>query len=705
MKKRIIYSLFISAIIGIIVYAVMCPKINLKKLEPVGEPCGQAVAYNGKIITAGTISEDGKVDVSSEVSCVVEYTLDALDVRCIRIDFANEVSSNRSFAIEITEDGSFTDKAAVYAKMYAGDSSACIELENGRYKAIRIWFSEDCAVEGIYYYSALPKAVGKPIKTEPWRYAAVAVISTLIFVAVFLFDFRFSFYERTAKILKLKKSRIIFFCVGVLTCLMASAVLELILRAVIGVDSCGKVFNMASFSIFAIITMVVFLFFFERKNIATRPEKFVAFMILVTGLLIIFTEPFSHNSSDEDRHYYWAVSNSFYGQAYLTDADYCVRNTVDFSVAGGHSLKASSEKVPLMNERDQYATQEVAVQNSLPHRTAGFFIAVARLFGASFRTKFICGQLGMLLIYVATVYFAVKRLKSGKMIMSVIALFPTNILLASNYSYDAWVTGFALLGTAYFVSEIEQPEKPITVRDTVIMCGSLLLAALPKQVYVVLMLLPVFMKKKWYDKRQKQRYFIILLGFFALMFTLFVMRSVVSVTGGGDARGGEVDSMGQFIYILKNPFEYAVILIKFLIKYLSPVNAKGYITFFSYLGNGKSAFVYILVLLFCVFTDKNEMNRFKGYNFIKIITIIFDFALVCMIATALYIVFTPVGHETINGCNPRYIIPLIAPLALTVGNPGIRLKISKATYNFVVLSIISASLVFDVLTVITIPML
>ncbi len=61
----------------------------------------------------------------------------------------------------------------------------------------------------------------------------------------------------------------------------------------------------------------------------------------------------------------------------------------------------------------------------------------------------------MLLTYALTVYFAIRKLKSGKMIMSVIALFPTNIVLASNYSYDPWVTGFSLLGTAYFVSEMQ----------------------------------------------------------------------------------------------------------------------------------------------------------------------------------------------------------------------------------------------------------
>ena len=97
MKKRIVYSLFISAIAGIIAYAVMCPKINMKTLVSVGDPCGQAVIHNGKIITSGTISKDGKVDVSSEASCVVEYTVDVTDVRCIKIDFAEKISNSKTF--------------------------------------------------------------------------------------------------------------------------------------------------------------------------------------------------------------------------------------------------------------------------------------------------------------------------------------------------------------------------------------------------------------------------------------------------------------------------------------------------------------------------------------------------------------------------------------------------------------------------------
>ena len=222
---------------------------------------------------------------------------------------------------------------------------------------------------------------------------------------------------------------------------------------------------------------------FERKNLSQKPERAVALIILIAGTLIIATEPFSHNSSDEDTHYYLAAQNSFVGNAYLTDADKCVQATTDFAIS--NDLKSSNERIELMNERGKYSTFVTNVNNSIPHRAAGSLIAVARLFGADFHTRFICGQFGMLLTYALTVYFAIRKLKSGKMIMSVIALFPTNIVLASNYSYDPWVTGFSLLGTAYFVSEMQQPQKRITVFETVIMCGAFVLAALPKQLYVM----------------------------------------------------------------------------------------------------------------------------------------------------------------------------------------------------------------------------
>ena len=35
--------------------------------------------------------------------------------------------------------------------------------------------------------------------------------------------------------------------------------------------------------------------------------------------------------------------------------------------------------------------------------------------------------------------------------------------------------------------------------------------------------------------------------------------------------------------------------------------------------------------------------------------------LIAVIASSMYISFTPVGHHTVNGCQPRYLIPLLFP--------------------------------------------
>ncbi len=537
------------------------------------------------------------------------------------------------------------------------------------------------------------------------RYMLTAAITALSFLFFFFADKYFEIASRIHNFLSKNIKRILLFSAGSACVILASALVEVLFRNLHGADSAGKYFNAASFGTVASIGMLIFIFAFERKNIASRPEKAVALIILISGALIIFTEPFSHNSSDEDSHYYWAVQNSFVKQAHLTQADYCVSKTIDFSIADGHNVLSSNEKIDNMNQRGEYATYTVNVDNSIPHKPAGILIAVSRLFGANFRTRFICGQFGMLITYAALAYFAIKKLKSGKMIMSIIALFPTNLVLASNFSYDPWITGFTMLGTSYFVSELQQPEKRITVFETVVMCGAFVLAALPKQLYVMFLILPMFMRKNRQSKSDKRRYYLILSAFFVFMLVLFAIRAFSSVTSGGDTRGGDVNSMGQVNYILTNPIKYSKTLIKFLLGYLSPLNAKKYMSYFSYLGDGGSAAVFMSLLLFCMITDKDITNKFNGRILTAAVVLAVDFALVCMTATALYISFTPVGYETINGCPGRYLLPLTVPFALTLINPGKPLRVKKSIYNFAVLAVMSACVLFKILYVVTWPML
>lgn len=696
MTKRIIFSLCLGILAFVLSFAVLCPNIEAEYQKPQGKELFFVAPSACTAVSGGNIGKNGQVTVNSDKGCLVDCAVTNADVNGLRLELSEAVSTYTKI------DFVYGNGQTAALSLYKGEKIAYAKAAAG---TVRFYFKQDCHIKKISFYDESPSLATKRIEIKPIRYIVVAAITVITVVLAFFIDKKFCLCSKTLNKIKVRKKRILQFSIGVLISTTLAVLLEVFFRAVFGPDSVGQNFNLASFFTFEAIIMCVFVFAFERKTVGKKPERTVAFIILLMGALVIFTEPFSHNSSDEDSHYYFAVQNSFYDEAYLSQSDYNVKNTINFSINDSHALKPSLEKVKYMNAGDTYVTYATKVYSSLPHKAAGLLIAVARLFGASFWEKFLIGQFGILTVYAATVYFAIRKLKSGKMIASIIALFPTNLILASNYSYDPWVTGFTMLGISYYVSELEQPEKKISVLETLIMCGALFLAAMPKQVYLILMLLPFFMFKKWSEKKEKRRYYFILIAFFALMFVLFVLRSASSIGGGGDSRGGNVDPGGQIGFILKNPFSYAKILICFLKDYLSPINANKYITFFSYLGDGGSAAIFIVMLLWCVFTDKNQYNRFKNKNIVRLVVLAAAFALVCLIATALYVSFNPVASETINGCNPRYLIPIIVPVALTVANPGFSIIKNNTRYNFTVLAIVCTVVLYKILSVVSWPML
>ena len=81
------------------------------------------------------------------------------------------------------------------------------------------------------------------------------------------------------------------------------------------------------------------------------------------------------------------------------------------------------------------------------------------------------------------------------------------------------------------------------------------------------------------------------------------------------------------------------------------------------------------------FTDKNAEDSWKEYNKVKIAMIVLVIIIIILIATALYISFTPVAFETINGCQPRYLIPLMFGFFALIGS-----------YNSAVMAMVAALL-------------
>lgn len=156
--------------------------------------------------------------------------------------------------------------------------------------------------------------------------------------------------------------------------------------------------------------------------------------------------------------------------------------------------------------------------------------------------------------------------------------------------------------------------------------------------------------------------------------------------------------MEQVKFILSEPLNYAKILLKFLREYLSVKSMRSYTNYYAYMGFGTKLVTWIFIgsIAFTTLTDKNKYDKFKGKHFLKVINVLMFLGLTVLVATSMYVAFTAVRNETIKGCQPRYIIPLLFPLLAVITSPGIMLKIKRKIYDTSIISVLSLAVFWDI---------
>ena len=232
------------------------------------------------------------------------------------------------------------------------------------------------------------------------------------------------------------------------------------------------------------------------------------------------------------------------------------------------------------------------------------------------------------------------------MILATIALFPTGVFLASNYSCDSWITAWIMLGMSYFFAELQEPDQPLTVKNAAIIIGSLVLGFGPKGgVYIPILAILLFLPKTKFSSSKKYRKYLAFICVAAVLVLMsFIIPALLSGSVPSDTRGGStVSSENQIFYILSHPLTYAKILLGFLWKYVSSLTC---ITDLAYLGTVSGSF-YLILLGAVIFTDKSALDCYTSTGKVRLITAGSVFITLCFVATSLYITFTPVGYSTI----------------------------------------------------------
>lgn len=612
-----------------------------------------------------TMDEAGNFVVIGEDPNIIINNITKAE-RVMMIKFIKPLSQDVEMEVFYNEGWGFNEAQKIKKIAKENSTYAYFVFPNASYTDIRIDVGISCQIESIQFGNE--GLIETNATNKPFWYIEAFFIASLTTIGIYLIEKKTKIVEEFHKYISNNKESII----NTIRLLMVLALISVMISFAI----CELIHDIGLLSVKGMYTLVViaaFVFFLicgivcvwhYRKALREDFEKAFVIMTLIIGLSMIVCAPFAHLSWDTDNHYRMALDASYLGDTKITQSDYLIRlpayDTLIKDTADGNFINMGILSFGYKEVISSYDNAKI----SLAHMPSGIFIAMGRLMRLPFIAIYALGKIPNLLIYVGLCYLAMKQLRDGKLILAVFALFPTNLLLATNYSYDYWVTGFMLLGMAYFVGILQHQERNVTGKDAFVISASFALACLPKLIYFPLLLIPFLMPPK--RIKDKKKYYVIVLLMLVALVAMFVMASMVQTNSVGDTRGGStVGPADQLAYAFSDIWNYAIILVRFLFtEYLTIANMENYISNYAYLGVAGGSTIFLVLLVFVFLFDKDEVytKELKSDWINRVYTVLMYFGGAALVASSMYVAFTPVGLDTILGCQARYMIPWIYPL-------------------------------------------
>lgn len=472
--------------------------------------------------------------------------------------------------------------------------------------------------------------------------------------------------------------------------LLIYIVLFIIISVIFGIayKCTGYLYEISDYSryYFVGLALVVFSFILLRKIAYKRIEVLFAVIAIIMGVTFVFVSPRRLLVTwDDETHYIRAESlaDIFDNTKYTEEQSFVDSQGAAYLYTVGEITQQDFDaligNIELMREAkitDTRFGSSIGIE-FMAYIPAAIGTIAGRALGLSFIHSFMLSKILNLITYVMVMYFAIKHLKYGKVLLSTIGLMSTTMFMASTYSYDYWVIAFTTLGFSYLIAELQCPDRKFSNKNMIVMIAAFVIGLMPKAIYFVAMFVALFMPKtKFKDSKQRRIYYVVIFTAALLLMLSFVMPMLINTDSRSDSRGGdEISSAGQIAFILSNPIRYCGILLSFIRQYISFENAGDYVSFMAYLGTGIGTYMVLILIAVLAFIDRGT-DQIK-MPLIRVTYFIGAFLCVALIATALYISYTPVGADTIEGCQQRYLLPLLFPTVYFIGVDGVKTTINK----------------------------
>lgn len=441
--------------------------------------------------------------------------------------------------------------------------------------------------------------------------------------------------------------------------------------------------NMYVFISLCVWIIISTIYWYIKNNKIKFEKMFLIVGSMLSCMFIVLLPNRLNISYDDQIHYKNIVALSHYPDKSVSVAedDYYLscfvpqlKNSCNVKDKSYHNIINDS-----YSKRTSVGYNENITYKSVVYMPVAIAMMILRGIGLNLSLIILGAKLAGMLFYLYIVYRGMKHLKNGKMVVAAASTMPGAMFIIANFNYDYWLIGLTLYSTCYIVGEYQNPDKYIKIKDFVYIIASTLLGIAVKVVYIPLLGIIAFLPKKKFEKKKG---IVAFRCFFCGIVICAIIGFAILIFGGGlgigDTRGGEeINAMGQIKYILSNPLQYTKTLLTFIKDYWSIKKIPDYNTATAYLMKPAGYWGYVAAFMLLVMLyDRSDNNTVKWY--LSASSILIGFITSCMVATALYVVYNPVGSLSIVGCQARYLFPIIVSGMLVVSRIYIPIKLQSS---------------------------
>lgn len=613
-----------------------------------------------------------------------------VEIKGIGIDFNQPVEEDTYLEIYYPDvQGTYSEERTVKTTVKAGERSVYAGIAAGRYNTMRIDINGKVHIKEVYGACGHEGTVYQN-KSQRHRIWIICIFLAVV-LSICIFKIKvLKIKERSSYQFIRQQAGVVFHTkhmIHVLKLFVCGVLAGVLLEGIISV-AFSRAYNGMEAAIFVLLSTLVLSFIWFREFYNRRFEVAFLIVFIYCGAVFSYVMPVSLGICwDDETHYYRMVSLARMAGGNITQADRQFITKYIDAIFDQEQYKRDKRKVNETQylEISEQGTFEKPSDYAFVYKDISYLPYIIGIWIAyglclSFSSTIVFVRFFNLLVMGILIYFSMKRLKTGKMLIAAFSMVPTVFFLAVSYNYDSWLTFLLLYAFCGYFGELQRKDEPLTFAGFLKIFIPAFLALLPKIVYAPMLFLMAYMpKEKFKEKKWCMAYraCFVFAGLVVVAGVLYFASGRL-IVGTGDARGGEgVNADMQIQYILANFNVFVSTIKEFLRGYLSYENSAQYLTFMAYMGIVNMPYVPIIILTFTALFDREASDTKTVPLISKAGAVLMVVVIAAICATAMYITFTPVGLDTVNGCQPRYLLPVIFPSLYMVTRFGIFTKWKK----------------------------